>query len=246
MRIFGKKRNALLSEERILPKHVAIIMDGNGRWAQKRHLPRYSGHAVGAKTFQKIAEYAASVGVQYLTVYAFSTENWKRPEQEVNAIMKLMNEYLSNFERYRELNMRVHFLGDLSVFNDDMRKMMRDLEQESSLATGLHLNIAINYGGRDEVVHAARTLAKHAAAGEISPDDIDEQCFENALYTAGMPAVDLMIRPSGELRLSNFLIWQCAYAEYVFMDVLWPDFSEKDFDRALDEYAGRHRRFGGI
>ena len=246
MRILKNKRGAVSAGDRILPKHIGIIMDGNGRWAQKRHLPRYSGHSVGAKTFQQIAEYASSIGIEYLTIYAFSTENWKRPEQEVNAIMKLMREYLSSFEKYRALNMRVRFLGDLSVFDADMRDMMADLEKESSAGTGMHLNIAINYGGRDEIVHAVKTLAKKVKDGSLKPEEIDETTVSNALYTAGMPYVDLIIRPSGELRLSNFLIWQCAYAEYVFMDVLWPDFSKKDFDRALDEYAKRNRRFGGI
>ena len=246
MAIMTRKEDDRSFKKETLPKHIGIIMDGNGRWAKKRLLPRYSGHSVGAKTFQKIAEYAASIGIEYLTVYAFSTENWKRPEKEVNAIMKLMREYLSNFEKYRSLNMRVHFLGDLSVFDSDMRKMMDDLERESSAATGLHLNIAINYGGRDEIVHAVRKLSEKVRDDSLNPDEINEETISNALYTSGMPDVDLIIRPSGELRLSNFLIWQCAYAEYVFMDVLWPDFSERDLDRALEEYAKRSRRFGGI
>ncbi len=246
MKFWKKKKDALSNGERILPRHVGIIMDGNGRWAKKRHLPRYSGHSVGAKTFQKIAEHASSLGIEYLTAYAFSTENWKRPEQEVSVIMKLMREYLSDFEKYRSLNMQIRFLGDLSALDDDMREMMRNLEEESSTCTGLHLNIAVNYGGRDEIVHAAKALAREVKDGTLLPEEIDEACIGNALYTAGMPDVDLIIRPSGEFRLSNFLIWQCSYAEYVFMDVLWPDFSAKDFDRALELYEGRNRRFGGI
>ncbi len=246
MKLWNRKREANPNGERVLPRHVGIIMDGNGRWAKKRHLPRYSGHSVGAKTFQKIAEHASSLGIEYLTAYAFSTENWKRPEQEVSVIMKLMREYLSDFEKYRSLNMQIRFLGDLSALDDDMREMMRDLEQESSTCTGLHLNIAVNYGGRDEIVHAVKVLAHEVKDGTLLPEEIDEARIGNALYTAGMPDVDLIIRPSGEFRLSNFLIWQCSYAEYVFMDVLWPDFSAKDFDRALELYEGRNRRFGGI
>ena len=246
MRMRKKKEDAASAGGRILPRHIGIIMDGNGRWAQKRHMPRYSGHSVGAKTLHKIAEYASSIGIEYLTVYAFSTENWKRPENEVNAILKLMQEYLSSFEKYRSLNMQVRFLGDLSVFDCDMREMMLDLEKKSSACTGMHLNIAVNYGGRDESVHAVRKLAGKVKDGQISLEEIDEDAVSEALYTAGMPEIDLIIRPSGECRLSNFLIWQCAYAEYVFMDVLWPDFSKKDFERALHEYAGRNRRFGGV
>lgn len=229
-----------------LPRHIGIIMDGNGRWARKRLLPRYGGHSMGAKTFQKIAEYCSSIGIEYLTAYAFSTENWKRPPKEVATIMRLMKQYLSNYEKYRSLNMQVRFLGDLSVFDEEMHKTMLELEQESSTCTGMHLNIAVNYGGRDELVHAAQKIAQRVKNGELSVDSIDAKTVSEALYTAGMPDVDLVIRPSGEYRLSNFLIWQCAYAEYVFTDVLWPDFSEQDIDRALAEYAQRNRRFGGI
>lgn len=229
-----------------LPKHIGVIMDGNGRWAKKRFMPRYAGHSVGARTFQKIAEYCSKIGIEYLTAYAFSTENWKRPEKEVNTIMKLMRQYLSDYDKYRSLNMQVRFLGDLSVFSDDMRNMMLELEQESSTCTGMHLNIAVNYGGRDEILHAVRSVAQKACDGKLAVENIDEGTFSSCLYTSGMPDVDLVIRPSGEYRLSNFLIWQCAYAEFVFTDVLWPDFSERDIDRALEIYANRNRRFGGI
>lgn len=229
-----------------LPRHIGIIMDGNGRWARKRLLPRYGGHSVGARTFQKIAEYCSSIGIEYLTAYAFSTENWKRPPKEVATIMKLMQQYLSDYDKYRALNMQVRFLGDLSVFDAPMRNTMLELELESSTCTGMHLNIAVNYGGRDELVHAAQVLAGRVKSGELYPDEIDEASISGALYTAGMPDIDLIIRPSGEYRLSNFLIWQSAYAEYVFTDVLWPDFSGKDIDKALAEYARRSRRFGGV
>ena len=229
-----------------LPKHIGLIMDGNGRWAKKRMLPRSAGHTAGARTFRQIAEYAASIGIEYLTVYAFSTENWKRPEAEVSAIMRIMQEYLSDFEKYRSLNVRVTFLGDLSVFSPEMQATMRDLEEQSSVCTGMRLNIAVNYGGRDELVHAVKKLCRSVQDGTLDVDGISEETVGKALYSAGMPDVDLIIRPSGEYRLSNFLIWQSAYAEYVFMDVLWPDFSPKDLDAAIREYAGRNRRFGGV
>ena len=229
-----------------MPRHNGLIMDGNGRWAKKRGMPRYYGHSVGAKTFRNIAQYCSEIGIEYLTVYAFSTENWRRPEKEVNTILKLMRDYLKDFERYRELNMKIKFLGDLSIFDQEMRDMIANLEYESSFATGMNLNIAINYGGRNEIVMASRKIAEEVASGALSCDQIDEACLSDHLYTAQMPEVDLVIRPSGEQRLSNFLIWQCAYAEFVFMDVLWPDFSEKDLDEALDQYVNRNRRFGGV
>jgi undecaprenyl diphosphate synthase len=233
-------------QEKQLPRHVGLIMDGNGRWAKKRGMPRYYGHSVGAKTFRKIAEYCSKIGIEYLTVYAFSTENWKRPEKEVNTILKLMRDYLKDFESYRDLNMKIRFLGDLSIFDQEMRDMIANLEYESSFATGMNLNIAINYGGRNEIVMASRKIAEKVASGSLKPEEIQEEFFSEQLYTAGMPDVDLVIRPSGEQRLSNFLIWQCAYAEFVYMDVLWPDFSTKDMDAALEQYVNRNRRFGGV
>ena len=233
-------------EQLEIPRHIAIVMDGNGRWAKKRFLPRKVGHQFGARTFTKVVEYCTKIGVEYLSAYAFSTENWKRPPEEVQNIMALFREYLSDYDRYRSLNTRVHFLGDLSVLDDDIKKTMLELEEESSACTGMHLNIAVNYGGRDEIVHAAKALAEKVRDGNLNLDEISEAALSDCLYTSGMPDVDLLIRPSGERRISNFLIWQCAYAEFVYMDVLWPDFSSKDMDKAIVEYNNRNRRFGGI
>lgn len=230
----------------VLPVHIGIIMDGNGRWAKKRGLPRFAGHKAGADTFKKIACYCNKIGIKYLTVYAFSTENWKRPQKEVEAIIDLLRNYLRDAENYKKENIRVRFIGDISVFDQEIRMKIAESQSESKEFTGLNLNIAINYGGKDEIVHAAKLLAKEAAEGALRSDDIDETAFESRLYTAGQPNVDLVIRPSGEYRLSNFMVWQSAYAEFVFMNVLWPDFTEKHLNEALREYANRSRRFGGL
>ena len=230
----------------VLPVHIGIIMDGNGRWAKKRGLPRFAGHKAGADTFKKIARYCNKIGIKYLTVYAFSTENWKRPQKEVEAIIDLLRNYLRDAENYKKENIRVRFIGDISVFDQEIRMKIAESQSESKEFTGLNLNIAINYGGKDEIVHAAKLLAKEAAEGALRSDDIDETAFESRLYTAGQPNVDLVIRPSGEYRLSNFMVWQSAYAEFVFMTVLWPDFTEKHLNEALREYANRSRRFGGL
>lgn len=230
----------------VLPVHIGIIMDGNGRWAKKRGLPRLAGHKAGADTFKKIARYCNKIGIKYLTVYAFSTENWKRPQKEVEAIIDLLRNYLRDAENYKKENIRVRFIGDISVFDQEIRMKIAESQSESKEFTGLNLNIAINYGGKDEIVHAAKLLAKEAAEGALRSDDIDETAFESRLYTAGQPNVDLVIRPSGEYRLSNFMVWQSAYAEFVFMNVLWPDFTEKHLNEALREYANRSRRFGGL
>ena len=238
------KKQAPLPET--LPTHIGIIMDGNGRWASKRGLPRFAGHKAGADTFKRIARYCNKIGIKYLTVYAFSTENWKRPQKEVAAIIELLRNYLRDAENYKKENIRVRFLGDVSVFDREIQTKIAESQAESKDFTGLNLNIAINYGGKDELVHAAKLLAEETAAGQLSPEDIDEAALEARLYTAGQPNVYLVIRPSGEYRLSNFMIWQAAYAEFVFMNVLWPDFSEKHLDEALREYANRCRRFGGL
>ncbi len=238
------KKQAPLPET--LPTHIGIIMDGNGRWASKRGLPRFAGHKAGADTFKRIARYCNKIGIKYLTVYAFSTENWKRPQKEVDAIIELLRNYLRDAENYKKENIRVRFLGDVSVFDREIQTKIAESQAGSKDFTGLNLNIAINYGGKDELVHAAKLLAEETAAGKLSPEDIDEAALEARLYTAGQPNVDLVIRPSGEYRLSNFMIWQTAYAEFVFMNVLWPDFSEKHLDEALREYANRCRRFGGL
>jgi undecaprenyl diphosphate synthase len=228
------------------PRHIAIILDGNGRWASRRGLPRKEGHRRGAQRVREIVRACKARGVEYLTLYAFSTENWKRPADEVDAIMNLLRRYLEEAEQYRGENIRAKFLGDRTALAPDLAAAMTRVEEESAACTGMTLNIAINYGGREELTHAVRALAQKAAAGEIDPSAITEADVADALYTAGQPDPDLIIRPSGEERLSNFLLWQCAYAEFVFQDVLWPDFSEEDLDRAIEIYGSRGRRFGGI
>lgn len=238
MPVFKKKINI----ERVLPTHIAIIMDGNGRWAKKRSLPRTAGHAAGSKNFKDIARYCNKIGLKYLTVYAFSTENWKRPKEEVDNIMKIFKDYLEDAKNFKDENIKVRFIGDRSVLDPDIIRLMKEAEDASADATGLKLNIAINYGGRDEIVHAVKNIVKSGT----SADDITEQTISEHLYTAGQPDPDFIIRPSGEYRLSNYLIWQSAYAEYWFSDILWPDFKPKDLDRAIDDFNKRNRRFGGV
>ncbi|MBQ9994710.1 MAG: isoprenyl transferase [Clostridia bacterium] len=237
-----------VAADRKLPEHIGIIMDGNGRWAKKRGLPRMAGHRAGANNFRVITRYCNSIGIKYLTVYAFSTENWRRPKEEVDALMKLFYDYLVEALRdFRDENIRTRFIGDTSQFNDTLRKLIRETEELSADRTGLTLNIAMNYGGRAEMITAMRAMMKKAAAGEISPDSVDENTFSDYLYTAGQPDPDLIIRPSGEYRTSNFLLWQSAYSEYVFMDdILWPDFTTDDLENAIDIYCRRNRRFGGV
>ncbi len=229
-----------------VPRHIAIIMDGNGRWAALRGLPRKEGHRQGAKRVREIARACAARGVEYLTLFAFSTENWKRPADEIKAIMDLLRRYLDDAEQYRSENVRTRFLGMKEGLSSDLVERMEHVEKESASCTGLTLNIALNYGGREELTRAARKLAQKAAAGLLSAEEITEETVSACLYTAGQPDPDLLLRPSGEERISNFLLWQCAYAEFVFQDVLWPDFSEQDLDRAIEIYSGRNRRFGGI
>ena len=228
--------------ERILPRHIAIIMDGNGRWAKKRSLPRSAGHVAGAKTFKNIARYCNKIGIEYLTVYAFSTENWKRPADEVAGIMKLLRDYLKDAENFKDENIKVKFIGNLEPLDDDIKALIEKNEKGSENATGLKLNIAVNYGGKDEITRAVRKIVEEG----ISPEDITEEVISNHLYTAGMPDPDFIIRPSGEYRLSNYLIWQSAYAEYWFSDILWPDFKPKHLEKAIDDYNHRNRRFGGV
>jgi undecaprenyl diphosphate synthase len=235
--LFSKK-----AVERPLPTHIAIIMDGNGRWAKKRGMPRSAGHVAGAKTFKNIARYCNKIGLKYLTVYAFSTENWKRPQDEVNGIMNLLRDYLKDAENFKDENIRVRFIGDLEPLADDIKALIEKNEKGSADATGLNLNIAINYGGRDEITKAVKNIV----ASGILADSITEDTISQNLYTAGMPDPDYIIRPSGEYRLSNYLIWQSAYAEYWFSDVLWPDFSPKHLEKAIDDFNHRNRRFGGI
>lgn len=229
-----------------LPRHVGVIMDGNRRWAKKRFLPRGAGHREGANTFGKIARFARDCGVEYITFYTLSTENWSRPAEEVQELMDLLHKYLRESYKYKEENIRTRFIGNLETLSDTLRGEICQVEEGSRDNTGITVNIALNYGGRDEIVRAARLIAQEAARGTLSPDEISREVFESRLYTAGMPECDVVIRPSGEMRLSNFLLWQAAYAEFIFMDVLWPDFTEEDFTRAMLEYAGRSRRFGGV
>ena len=248
MALFKKKPEAEISlQDIILPEHVGIIMDGNGRWAKKRGLPRSAGHTAGAQVFRKIARYCSNIGIRYLTVYAFSTENWKRPKDEVDALMRLFKDYLEEAIRdFKDDSIILRFIGDRSAFSPELIALMEENETESKDREGMVLNIAMNYGGRAELITAMRQMAREAADGTLDPDSIDEQVVSDHLYTKGEPDPDLIIRPSGENRTSNFLLWQSAYAEYVIMDVLWPDFKEKDLDAALIEYAKRNRRFGGV
>ncbi|MDO5560520.1 MAG: isoprenyl transferase [Oscillospiraceae bacterium] len=229
-----------------LPEHIGFIMDGNGRWAKKRMMPRKFGHVEGAKTFKKIVRYCRDIGIRCISFYAFSTENWKRPDDEVHAIMNLFRQYIDECRQYFLEETRIVFLGDKSVLADDLRQKMIDIENDTKDYHEMTLLLAINYGGRDEIVHAAKTAALKVKSGEISADDITEDLFSRYLYTADYPDVDLLIRPSGEMRLSNYLIWQCAYSEFYFSDVLWPDFTPDELKKALVEYAGRSRRFGGV
>lgn len=247
-RLKGKKPQAT-GENMPVPRHIAVIMDGNGRWAKKRGLPRKAGHKVGAETFRTIATYCKDIGVQYFTVYAFSTENWKRPQDEVDALMNLFRTYLREAaETMVARGVAVRVLGDLSVLPEDIR---RQIDEVHALADTLGENAAtaslcINYGGRDEIKNAVRALAKQVQDGTLKPEGITEDSISQNLYTAHMPDPDLIIRPSGEIRTSNFLLWQSAYSEYYFTDVLWPDFSTQDMDAAIADFNRRSRRFGGV
>lgn len=244
MPIFTKKTETAPTS---VPTHIAIIMDGNGRWAKKRGLPRTAGHKVGAEAFRTIANYAKSIGLQYLTVYAFSTENWKRPQEEVSTIMGLLEKYLMELLRDLDKNqVRFSFFGDLSPLSTTLRQEAVQLMEQSRQYKGVQVNFCINYGGRDEILRAARAYAAKCAAGEARPEDLTEAQFSGLLWSAGVPDPDLVIRPSGEQRISNFLLWQSAYAEYYFTDTLWPDFGPKDLDMAIEAYNKRNRRFGGV
>ncbi|HIS60155.1 MAG TPA: di-trans,poly-cis-decaprenylcistransferase [Candidatus Faecousia faecipullorum] len=236
-----------LSEKTTLPppQHIAIIMDGNGRWAKKRGLPRTAGHAAGAEAFRRIANYCRTLGVRYLTVYAFSTENWKRSQEEISGIMRLLRRYLEEALQDMEKN-RVcfRFFGDLSKLSPELQKLCYDA-QNRSRDYDVQVNFCLNYGGRNEIVQASRAFAADVAAGKYQPEDLTEELLSSYLYSKGVPDPELIIRPSGEMRTSNFLLWQSAYSEYVFMNVLWPDFSPSHLDEAIAEYHRRNRRFGG-
>lgn len=245
MALFKKKNTQL--DKALLPAHLGIIMDGNGRWAKRRGLPRSAGHKVGAGTFRTITRYCSDIGIKYLTVYAFSTENWKRPKEEVDALMKLFEEYLREaISDFKDDDIVVRFIGDKTAFSPKLQELIEETEKSSKDRPGMVLNIAMNYGSRDELVTAAKKIALKISDKSLNIDDINEQLISDNLYTAGQPDPDLIIRPSGEYRISNFLLWQSAYAEYIVMDVLWPDFKPEDLDKALIEYSRRNRRFGGV
>lgn len=243
---FGRRNRTEVDLEN-LPVHIGIIMDGNGRWAKRRGLPRTAGHAAGAKTFEKIVEYAGNMGIKIVTVYAFSTENWRRPKEEIDMLMSLLEDYLDNgLTRLAGRDVKIHFIGDESAFSEDFQRKLRHMEKATENNGGLLLNVALNYGGRREITLAVRKIAKLCAEGKLNAEDIDEKTIENYLDTSGQHDPDLIIRPSGEYRLSNFLMWQSAYSELWFDNVLWPDFSENDLRRAVHDYQRRSRRFGGV
>jgi len=230
----------------MMPQHIAIIMDGNGRWAKKRGMPRTYGHIQGARNFRKLLRYAREIGVKYISFYAFSTENWKRPDDEVHALMNLMRKYLKEAYDYFDDRVRVVLLGDREDFEADLKQQFTDIEKDTGDFEKMTAGIAANYGSRHEITCAARQIAQLVKDGKLEPEDITEELISDHLYTKGMPDVDLMIRPGGEQRLSNFLLWQCAYAEFYFCDTLWPDFDSKELDKAIVEFARRTRRFGGL
>lgn len=228
------------------PRHIAIVMDGNGRWAKKRGLPRSAGHVAGVESFRRIVSYAHVLGVEYITVYAFSTENWKRSQEEVSGIMGLLEKHLGEALRDMEKNQaRFCFFGDLSRLSPRLQELCRQTQERSRQYTQGQVNFCLNYGGRNEIIRAAREFARRVAAGECTPEELTEEVFSQYLDSAGIPDPELVIRPSGEKRISNYLLWQSAYSEFVFMDVLWPDFSPQDLDKAIAEFHGRNRRFGG-
>ena len=230
-----------------IPKHVAIILDGNGRWAKSKGMPRNYGHAQGSKTVERICEDAYRMGIKYLTVYAFSTENWSRPNDEVIALMRLFEQYLVEaLSDFKDENIKVQFLGEMEKFSPKIQSLIKKVESSSQNRSGMVLNIAMNYGGKSEIVNAAKVIAQKVVKNEIQISEITESLFSNYLYTSGQPEVDLVIRTGGEYRTSNFLIWQAAYSEYAFTDILWPDFKLEDLDNILILYAKRQRRFGGV
>jgi len=239
--VFGKAREQIMK----VPTHVAIILDGNGRWAKAKGLPRKAGHVQGAKNVEIICEEAYKMGIQYLTVYAFSTENWNRPQDEVDALMQLLRNYMKTCLKTAEKNkMCVRVIGDKTRLDDDIRARIAELEEATKDNTGLHFQIALNYGSRDEITRAVKSLADKVAAGELKAENITEESIAGELDTAGIPDPDLMIRTSGEQRISNYLLWQLAYAEFYFTEVPWPDFTKKELEKAIEAYNKRDRRYG--
>lgn len=246
--IFKKKDERLIGQvdKNNLPKHVGIIMDGNGRWAKKRGLPRSAGHKAGAQNLKTITEFAGNMGIKYITAYAFSTENWKRPKEEVDALMDLLLNYLRDKNQLAGKDVIIKVIGDRSRLSGEINAEIDNIEEYTKNNTGMVLYLAINYGGRQEIVKSVNELAKKVADGEISAEDITENAISNGIYTPEVPDVDLIIRPSGEQRISNFLLWQSAYSELWFSDINWPDFKTSDFTRAILDYQNRNRRFGGV
>ena len=243
----NKETGPLPFDKERVPRHIAFVMDGNGRWAQKRGLPRTAGHSAGSESFHKAAEILAELGVRHMTVYAFSTENWKRPLEEVSAIMGLLEKYLRrSIRELVENNIQLDFWGDLSPLSPKLRKLIDQTDELSKQCTGMQVHVCLNYGGRDEILRAARRFATDCAAGKRRPEELDDALFSSYLDSAGIPDPELIIRPSGEQRLSNFLLWQCAYSEFYYTDTLWPDFDEAELDRAIAAYQQRDRRFGGV
>jgi len=239
---FKKKQHNLKIDKSNIPNHIAIIMDGNGRWAAKRGMPRKAGHVAGASTFRKIADYCETIGVKYLTVYAFSTENWKRPEDEINSILNLLKEYLlEGYDRLSRDRIKVNILGDTSILSEELKKLIADITSMNKDNYNLVCNVAFNYGGKNEIVTAVNSFIKDNPGKALTEKDIAER-----LYTAGQPEPDLIIRTGGEIRISNFLLWQCAYSELWFTDVLWPDFTPELLDKAIIDYQHRIRKFGGV
>lgn len=252
MEIFRGKKNDdkndyIELDENNIPEHIAIIMDGNGRWAKSRMLPRTMGHRAGMKNIKVVVEEASQIGIKYMTLYAFSTENWKRPSEEVSALMDLVIEFINKeIDELDRNNVRLMSIGDLGRIPEKSREAILNAEERTKNNTGLTLNIAINYGGRDEIVKAVKDIAELVAKGEVNPNDIDDKMISNHLYTKGMPDPDMIIRPSGEKRLSNYLLWQSAYSEFWFSNINWPDFTKRDLRTAIRDYQMRNRRFGGI
>lgn len=247
MFFFKKKPNITELDMSNIPKHIGVIMDGNGRWAKRRGLPRSAGHKRGADILENICDCCNALGVHVLTVYAFSTENWSRPQKEIDALMDLLYDYLMQVEeKFRGRDMKLKISGDISPLSDKIKKAIAHAENVTSSGKRMILNIALNYGGRDEIVRAARKIADEAANGSLKASDLTEQSFAGYLDTAGLPEVDLIIRPSGEKRLSNFMLWQAAYAEFWYSDICWPDFTEADMKQAILDYQNRDRRFGGV
>ncbi|MEE1013092.1 MAG: isoprenyl transferase [Clostridia bacterium] len=244
---FKRKAKEIQLDKSRIPQHIGVIMDGNGRWAKRRGLPRSAGHKRGADILESICDYCNALGVKALTVYAFSTENWSRPQKEIDALMDLLYDYLLQVEeKFRGRNMKLKISGDIIPLSEKIKQAIHHAEEVTASGTGMVLNIALNYGGRDEIVRASRRLCADVLAGKCMPDEVDESAFASYLDMADLPEVDLIIRPSGEKRLSNFMLWQAAYAEFWYSDICWPDFKETDMQRAIYDFQNRDRRFGGV